>query len=324
MHKEVKNFLYYVSQSGISRFLECRKKARLYQAGWFSNKPSRALRYGSFFHKMLEETIRESIRIKKIPSEEFVDFTATQNYKAWQKENKKLPKENQLEMFVDSKLIATQMKFYIKQYPSDFDGKKFWVATEKKFEVPYNGLKLNGYIDRVYMFKNKDFILETKTKSRTSQDIVDMLHLDFQTFFYIHGYYHSTGSFPAGTVYDIVQKFGSKQGVSEDVEEYCERFAEDLKKRPEFYYRRIQTLVSHKEYETWVETNLDPLLSDYLAWIEGEAPDYCNTTNCDGKYGSCEFLPICVMGDYARFSKKNFKDRGRKPEKISIEEVIDL
>ena len=316
-----------VSQSAISRFLECRKKARLTRAGWFSKKPSKALRYGAFFHKILEETTKEAIRIKKIPSEKFIHFTVKENFKNWERENKKQQNFNtiQKEMALDVQMVGASMKAYIEQYPSDFDGSKIWIATEKRFEVLHRGLRLIGYIDRVYMFKNKDYILETKTKSRINQDIVDIMHLDFQTFFYIHGYFLTTGSFPAGTVYDIVRKFEGKMGVKEKPEEYIERFQEDLKKRPEWYFRRINTIISKKEYDEWVKNNLDPLLIDYHIWLKSASPDYCNTTNCDGKFGSCEFLPICAMNDYSRFGKKKFdKDKQKSKHTNTIEDIIDI
>lgn len=314
-----------VSQSALNRFLECRKKARLVLDGWYPKKSSRALRYGSLFHATLEAVTHESIRIKKAPDALFIDQAVAKALANWEVDNQGLVKNDEIkqEMLIDSALVAASMKQYVKHYPGDFDGSLTWVALEKRFEVSYMGLRLMGYIDSIYEKKKLHSILETKTRSRVNPDIVDILHTDFQTFYYLHGLKLATGIFPEALVYNIAMKFGSKIKVNESIADYAARFSVELAKEPEKYFKRIRTDISKKEYEKWVVENLNPLLKDFKDWREGRIPDYCNTTNCDGKYGSCDYLPICSTNNFTNFGRKTEEDRKKEAARRKLAEEIE-
>ena len=312
-----------LSQSAISRFQECRQKAKLVLEGWYSTKPVTALRYGKHFHAGLEAVTAESMRIKSPPSDEFIDLAMGKIFQNWkldfEKSSEKPRKEKDLQSIRETVqaemfLIASSLKQYVKYYKSDFNGKKNWTSLEKKFEVAYKGITLLGYIDAVYEEKKRHHIFETKTRSKVSGDMVDILHLDFQTFFYIHGFYLATGIFPVGISYNVVKKFQCKIKVDESAQEYAKRYEIDIAARPDFYFTRINAEITKKEYIEWVKDNLDPLIDDYKDWRSGKGRHYCNTTNCDGKYGSCDFLPICSIGNYQGFKKKDFK-KGKGGEK---------
>jgi len=234
----------------------------------------------------------------------------------WEEENQGLVLSQDIsqEMVQDSLLIVEQVKAYVQVYEDDFNGKKKWVSLEQRFEVPFEGLTLFGYIDAIYEQKKDLHVFETKTKGKLNVDTVDLLHTDFQTFYYLHGYYLMTGRFPKYTIYNVVMKFGGKVKVNETPVQFASRFAIDLQVRPEYYFQRFPTLLSKEEYLEWVEKNLKPLLRDYKSWREGNAPDYCNTTNCEGKYGSCDFLPICSRKDYQNFGRKERKTESYVPQ----------
>lgn len=296
----------YLSQSAISRFLECRRKAKL-SMEWIPKKSSRALRYGSFYHAMIEEATKIAIKYKRPPTEKEIEKAIQQYVKKWEDDNQslRLDKTISQEMMIDQALIKVSILAYINNYAKDFDGTLTWISLEHKFEIPYRGIMMYGYIDSVYTDKHGLRIMETKTKSRISQDIVDLLHLDLQTFYYAHAYFLATGKFPGGTVYNICRKYEGKIKVNESANDMAIRFAEDLAKRPEHYFQRIPTLISREEYDNWVEFTLNPLIDDYKGWRAGTSPDYCNPTQCEGRYGSCDFLPICSRGELIGFKKKD-------------------
>jgi len=309
----------YVSQSALSRFLECKKKAKLVMEGWIPKKSSRALRYGSLFHAALEAATVAFNQTGKPPTFEAICKGVATYIKQWEEENPDLMKIKAVkeEMLYDIELVKVQMKHYVQHYVSDFDGSKKWVALEHKFEIPYNGIMLFGYIDSMYEEKKDIYILESKTRGRVSDDIVDLLHTDFQTFYYLHGVLLATGRFPKKLVYNIAVKFGGKVKIGETPAMFAARFETELKDEPSKYFRRIPTLITKEEYAAWVKNTLDPMLQDYKAWREGNAPSYCNTTNCEGKYGSCDYLPICALNDFSGYKKKSREEAKAAAQRVT-------
>lgn len=298
-----------ISYSGISRFLECRKKARLALDGWFLKKSSRALRFGKMFHAILELVTLYSMKRNVVPRAEVVDKEMASYLKTWEEENQGLvqSKEILIEMEIDVALISVFIKAYIRHHISDFNGSKKWISLEHKFEIPYRGIVLHGYIDGIYEIGKDLFVFETKTKGRINRDIVDMLHIDFQTFYYLHAIHMATGRFPKALVYNVAKKFEGKLKVDETVAQFAKRFEVDINDRPEFYFKRIQTLISKADYNAWVTDELNPILAEYKLWREGKLPEYCNTTKCENNYGNCDFLQICSMNNYTNFGKKERK-----------------
>jgi hypothetical protein len=219
-------------------------------------------------------------------------------------------------MFIDSELINVCIKAYIRFHQEDFNGKRKWVSLEQKFEVPFEGVTLHGYIDAVYEQKKDLHVFETKTAGRVSTDMVDLLHTNFQTFYYLHGYFLLTGRFLKYTIYNVVRKFEGRPRQDETPIQFAARFEQDLKIRPDYYFQRFPTLISKDEYGDWVNHNLKPLLHDYKAWRDGGAPHYCNTTNCEGKYGSCDFLPICSRDSYEGFKQKDQNQNQNKNKEV--------
>ncbi len=301
----------WVSQSGLTRFQTCRRKEKLYSEGWTSKKSKRALRYGSMFHDVLEYVTKYSIRNKRPPTRTTVSQAVMDHVSQWEIDNQKLLKNETIanEMRFDCKLVVEHVTAYIKYYPSDFNGSKKWIALEKKFEIDYKGLKLFGYLDAMYEERRDLYIFETKTKGRVSVDIVELMHTNFQTFYYLHAVFTRTGRYPKAIIYNIAKKFEGKPKVNETPEEFASRFAADLRKRPDFYFRRIRTGIDRAEYQRWVNENLNPLLQDFKSWKEGKSPDYCNTTSCEGGYGSCDYLQICACNNYQDFDQKSKEDK---------------
>jgi hypothetical protein len=277
------------------------------------------------FHAALEAATSESVRTGQPPADDFLRGAIAKHIKEWEEDNQGLVNNAEVkdEMIIDSALVFYAIQAYVKHHVEDFNGKKKWLAMEKKFEVPYKGLVLFGYIDALYEEKKEINILETKTKGRINPDMVDLLHTDFQTFYYLHGVFLATGRFPKALIYNITKKYDGRIKVNESAEEFAGRFAADLKIRPEYYFQRIRTCIDRAEYEKWVKDNLDPLLKEFKDWREGKIPDYCNTTQCDGKYGSCDFLQICACNNYQNFIKKTKADKERDMARRKAKEGSD-
>lgn len=302
-----------ISQSGLYRFLECRQKAKLAVDGWVLKRKSHALRFGSIWHSCLEFVYTLPSTAKKLlPKPEDIAALRRNLIKEYESNAGLASSEEMEDTQLDIEVAIVLLKAYLKRYPDDFK-KKAWVGVEEEVRVPYEGKNLLGFIDGVYRLDKGLWLLETKTKGRIMESMVDMLHFDFQSLYYLHLYLLKHGELPKGILYNITRKPQLKRGASESIEKFCLRLEEDVDVRPEFYFLRYEILIPKDEYEAWVVKELRPILEDYWKWgvEEGCSRSYKNTTMCETKYGACQFLPICSIGNYEPFENKNQKRGGK-------------
>lgn len=218
-----------ISQSGLNRFLECRRKAQLAVEGWKLKRKSGALRFGSIWHSCLEFCYRlESTAAGTPPTPENIADLRKALTKEYEANAGLASAEEMEETTSDIEVAITILQAYIVHYPADFK-KKQWIGIEEKFELPYKGKTLLGFLDGTYLLgKTETWLMETKTKGRIMESMVDMLHFDFQSLYYVHLYFLKHRVFPKGILYNIVRKPQLKRSAKEDLDQFCKRLATDI------------------------------------------------------------------------------------------------
>ncbi len=189
--------------------------------------------------------------------------------------------------------------------------------VESTFRVEtYLGREVNvpiiGYIDGLFKKKSGAHIMrETKTKGRWSEEeLLDQLDFDFQIQMYCYFLFKQYKIKPKTVEYDVIRRPQLRLNISkgETPEELAERVAEDISARPDFYYARYDVPVDRDWLDSF-EHDFKQFITDYASWRLGEIATFKNRMRCFGRYGPCDFIPICARGDTLKFRKRNKKER---------------
>lgn len=300
-----------ISQSAIGRFQDCRKKASYALEGWVPKTPSRPLLFGNFFHNCLA-VVNTYVNKKHIaPAMEELEMICNEEWEHFLQTPEAAHAETATNMQYDSQVILLLLKHYVDQYFKD-DSVRNWVNIEGRIDIEYENNKLMGYLDGAYELKNgkETWVFETKTKSfEDLESLGRILHMDFQSFYYMHLYKLKYGVLPNGICYNIVFKPTIRKGKKESMSEFLDRLDKDISQNRPKYFQRLYVSIDPEEYEIWRDTTLKPLLSDYTRWATGKAPTYKNTASCNGKYGKCPYLELCAMNSTINVKKQEWGGR---------------
>lgn len=300
-----------ISQTALGRFQDCRQKARLALDGWVSKRPARPLLFGNFFHNCLamcnvfmqnNHRIPDQIEVESICNEEWEHFLDTP-------ESADLEAAN--DMQYDAQVIRVLLQNYLEQY-GDGDMQRNWVNVEGRIDINYKNNRLMGFLDGAYELKNGAELWVFETKTRAYEDLESLgriLHMEFQTFYYLHLVLEKTGRLPNGICYNVVFKPSIRKTKKETMLQFLNRLDSDIRTDRTRYFQRLYVSVDPEEYRKWKETTLDPLLLDYTNWMTGKAPSYKNTANCSGKYGKCPYLEVCALNSYMNVKKQDWGGR---------------
>ena len=300
-----------ISQSALGRFLDCRQKARLALDGWVAKKPSRPLLFGDFFHNCLALVNVFMKNKKTIPSREEIEMICNDEWEHFLQKPEAADTEAANNMQYDAQVISVLLYHYV-QHWAEQDMKKEWVNIEGRIDIPYQNNKLMGFLDGAYTLRDgtETWVFETKTRSYEDlESLGRILHMEFQTFYYIHMYNVRYGTIPNGICYNIVFKPTIRKGKNETMPEFITRLDADVSKNRGRYFQRLEVSIDHEEYFKWRDTTLKPLLEDYSRWAVGQAPTYRNTAMCNGKYGKCPYLEMCAMNSTINVKKQTWGGR---------------
>lgn len=287
-----------VSQSALTRYLECRMKAKLSREGWKSIRSSDPLTFGSLAHYVIEHVFRD---LKRMPTEAEIKKLVDA---ASKEADVGRASPAQIESIEKScRILDLELPHYFQRWRLDFVECEFSLI-EAEFDLPYKNIcRQYGFFDRVFRRKGKLWLTDTKTKSRIEdENIMEMLHIDFQFMYFLVALRKLAGEQPAGAVMDILRRPNLRPGKTETDVKFYARMAEDFKERPEHYFVRFEVTVDKAELDDF-EKELDVLLPEYVAWRGGKIPTFKNTTACMAKGFTCEFLPICARKDYTMHQK---------------------
>jgi hypothetical protein len=307
-----------VTFSLLTTWKNCRERARLFLNGWTSKKNSLGLVFGGLVHGITQrmyEAVRDG-ELTELPSEKFIKKVCKEVEEIWKRENPRADGESLQYLEYSMILLEALMPEYFKYWKRDFS--LLWSEVEKTFknaisiEHPNGRVMktfIRGKMDGAYRRKPKarPWLLETKSKSnlgeRGESDIADILPHELQVNIYLLNLLWIGKVLPDGLLYNIIRRPGLRQKKSESIIKFARRVAEDVRKRPEWYFVRIQMSVSKRDLDK-NELELRDMVSDFLLWWNGLAGHYKNSDACQNKYGVCAMLPICARGDYSGFYKR--------------------
>ena len=280
-----------ISQSILAGFLKCRRYADLHLKGYESKRQdSFALAFGTFAHEVLDRLYSRG----KLPKPRIVKLYVN-------RVRNKL-KINNPEMVGTLKVLLPE---YFKHWSKDFDKRK-WVELEGEFANDFLGVKklLRGKRDAVFTINKKLWLLERKTKSRVEEgQITATLNIDLQVLFYLYNLGLETKKTPQGVIYDVIRRPGLRKRVGESPNAFFKRIRADIRKRPDWYFKRFECPISQDELQTFY-VELKYLIKEFMAWQDGKRKTYKNPTSCINVYGMCKFIPICSNGDFSSFQKR--------------------
>lgn len=300
-----------ISQSALGRFLDCRQKARYALDGWVAKNPSRPLLFGNFFHNCLAMVNGYINSKKEEPGYKEIEAMCNEEWEHFLQGPDAADPEVANTMQYDAQVILVLLQNYVNQWFKT-DVQREWINIEGKIETQYQNNCLMGFLDGAYQLNDgkETWIFETKTRSYEDlESLGRILHMEFQTFYYMHLYKRKTGVLPNGVCYNIIFKPSIKCGKAEKMQHFLERLNVDIHKNRGRYFQRLEVSVDPKEYVNWRENTLKPLLSDYALWATGKAASYKNTAMCNGKYGKCPYLELCALNSTAYVKKQDYGGR---------------
>ena len=195
----------------------------------------------------------------------------------------------------------------------DEDTSVEWTDAEREFSVPVpgTGTSLYGFMDGNFNRRGKPWIFESKYKARWSENFITALPQDLQVNGYIFAERES-GRDPAGCCYNLTRKPQIRQKAKESRKEFLDRLAEDIDSRPDFYFERVDISLTKKEKD-FASDRITYLVRNFLEWWQlakqnsaaiGSKDMGMNTGQCDGKYGYCQYMPLCSGGDTSGYKIK--------------------
>lgn len=300
-----------VTQGSLESFMACREQFALgYVEGWASKSFSVALEFGSVIHLMLERTGTAP------PTE--VARTVTRQYEASRKKTLNPSDLNTMQLtLANAEAIFPE---YVK-YWADYDTKINFIQREHVFKVPHKFIGLDGKVTELDLKGMRDGeyenrigdlgLFETKTKSQIDDvAIQDGLRADLQTCMYLYSLRRETRREPKEILYNIIRRPQLRQKKDEPVDAYMQRVVEDIRERPEWYFRRFEVTVQPGDIETFIETTLDPVLRQLLQWWESIKKDPFDRWASPYHFRS---LPA-LMTKYGKAWHYNLTVRGLKNE----------
>jgi len=282
-----------VSQSILSTFLSCRQAARYYLDLWESPSVSFALMFGTLFHSLLEHYYKALATGQGVKA--FVGFDAV--FSHWVAKDAGSIDAQKLEQF--EAMAFALFGPYCKHWEKE-DLKRQWVGVETVFDTNWEGYRLRGMRDGMFLVnKGKEhWILEHKTTTTLDSDSLSLrLNFDLQNLFYILNTEQEYGVKVAGVLYDLIRKPALRQGKKESFNEFASRMVTAVNDAPGEYFARFP-LVYPETVKQRFRAELALQLADFRDWSRGLLPTYKNPSACIGR-GVCEFLPVCAAGGNA-------------------------
>lgn len=276
-----------VTYSSLECFKQCRQK---YHHRYIEQicpvLKSTALEFGSQMHLILQHLF------------ECIESQQSQNVSEYE------PKESvidrlcqmidiaEMEATDRAKLKGLIIGYVNKYYDKDcqeyeiVDVEREFKYTMPNYSSPYNPTFI-GKVDGIVKKKSdgKYFILEHKTAAIVDDDYVAQKQIDSQTMTYAFFIQETIGIKVSGAIHDILikQKIRLKKGESE--EQFCQRLVDDV---TDDNFNRIVVEFDESEMRDF-SIELDRAVED-LVFCDKY---YKCTGQCIGRYGACEYLPLC-------------------------------
>lgn len=298
-----------VTQSLLSIFLECRRKAEMVLEGWTPRGTPLAMTHGTVGHGVLQLVYEDNRlgKLKGAPSTSYLNKVVGKVEKMWLEENKKPTKQMLQDLELSLMYAQAVLPSYFDFWKDDFK-KLTWEKVEGAFKLPFqlsDGRKtfIRGKMDGVFK-RNGLWLFETKFKSMINEgDIAEALPLDMQVLMYLQALKEIYDHNPSGVLYNVVRRPGLQLKKSESLSAFSKRVSKDVEKRPEWYFYRFEVAITKSDLEKWA-TCFKGLMKDFMDWRDGKVSTYPRSGACHSKYGRCWGLTPCVTGSYDTLVKR--------------------
>lgn len=303
-----------VTFSLLTKWKNCRERARLHLQGWSTNRVSLSSIFGTVIHAVLERLYGD-IQLKRlttVPNAKQVGRHLTAIEKEWRKENPKATTETLQDLEIAMMLAEVIVPIYFKWWHKDLTTIK-WQAIEHQFSlpVPQHNTFVRGKMDGRFIStaskSRKSNLFETKTKSRLGEagesNLTEMLGFELQVNLYLGAIAAVDGEAPGGLLYNIIRRPNLQRKKAETFAQFQRRVANDVAARPEHYFIRMRMNVDARELAREGREQA-VMVEDFIRWYRGEVGHYKNSDHCENKYGTCEFLRACSSGDFTGLYKR--------------------
>ena len=315
MPKQVWDWTKGITQSAITKFLECREQFALsYVEGITPKGFSVPLEFGTMIHLAIE-------RQEQITGQTTAIDLINAITESYRETRLKSLKGRRLDIdSLDKTIVLAQALFpaYFREVAED-DSQQKWLSRESLFEVPYviplvGGLgsakiTLRGMRDGTYRTNKRELLglFETKTRSQIDDgNIQAALRADFQTMFYLLSLKLETGETPKEVLYNVLRRPGQKFLDRDTYATFKDRIVKDIEKRPSYYFRRYEVNVINQDIDHFEKRVLVPALRQMLEWWESiknrpfgrwESPYHgMNLNALFTKYGPAQLYGWIVLG----------------------------
>lgn len=276
-----------ITHSSLECFKQCRQKFKFrYIEGICPVTKSNALEFGSQMHLILQHLF-ECVEAQQTkgdteydPKESVIDRLC------------QMVEIADMEAIDRAKLKGLIIGYVNKWYESDCQEYVIIdVEHEFSFQIPHYKISYKptfvGKVDGIVKRKSdgKYFILEHKTAAIIDDDYIAQKQIDSQTMTYACFIQETMGIKVSGAIHDIItkQKIRLKKGETE--EQFCQRLIDDVTNDN---FNRIVVEFDESEMIGFV-SELDNAIEDVVFCDKY----YKCTGQCIGRYGACEYLPLC-------------------------------
>ena len=305
-----------ITHSSMECFKSCRNKFKLRYIDCIVPKvKSNALDFGSAMHASLEHYFNLIKDYQESPH----DYSDDDLKEILLRECPEIGYSYLPDETEQAKLCGLIIGYINNYYPGD--KQEFSVfGVEQEFSIPLTSPSkmfksfLSGKIDGIIQRKSdgKYYILEHKTASIVDDAYVSQKSIDSQTMLYASCIHHTHGIKISGAIHDIITKQKIRQKKGESPEEFRERLISDVTNEN---FTRIEVEFSDEQMDEF-EQDLESAIDD-ITFCDRY---YKCTGSCIGRYGACEYLPICKSGGLVDAVKEMYEIR-RAHEELSDETV---
>ena len=274
-----------ITHSSLECFKQCRQKYfHRYMAHIYPAQKSNALEFGSAMHEVLQQLF------------ETIEAQQTDNVSEYEPKGSiisrlcEMVEISNLEQFDKAKLKGLITGYVNKWYESDCQKYEI-IDVEKEFCKPFQfGVFKHSFVGKVDgIIRDKEtgkfYILEHKTASIVDDDYVSQKQIDSQTMTYALFIMDTMQIKVSGAVHDLITKQKIRQKKGETDDEFCQRLMDDVSDEN---FERIIVEFDGNELEDF-RTDLNHAIDD----VVGCNCYYKCTGSCIGRYGACEYLPLC-------------------------------
>lgn len=296
-----------ISQSLMEEWRKCKVRARFIFTGWHKPLESEAIIFGSAFHLALEVIYgkcMEHIIHDQKSLNTFLEYNAVKMFEPLVMEYRSSGSKT-IQVVEDScRRVLIMIPLYFRHYKNDFNLN--WAGLEKMFRFPIGKMFWRGKRDgELWDLDGGMWLFETKTKSRYSIDsIMKWIKRQLQVNSYLWSLHIDYKIEPKGVFYNIVRSPLIRKTQRMEWSEYKELLQLDIRKRPDFYFQRLEMRMQFSNIRKFFGA-LTVEVNQFYDWFYSKPEDDmpCGA-ECEGKYGMCKFIDLCVYNQSHSLEKR--------------------